>query len=567
MELIRFTATNYRSIRNAQDIKLSRKTVLIGPNNEGKSNILLALVTAMKVIEKGDYFRGGLSPRVLAQVMFERGGLYDYERDYPKDLQNAAHSGVTSLRLEFELDSRETGDFRRFVGSSLNGSLPLELRLGFESLEFRVKKQGPGGQALTAKKFEIAKFVSQRIRVEHIAAVRTAAQAEAVVTSLVERELRPLEKDPQYKAALRQIEALQRPTLDKLENAIRDTLAGFLPSLKSVAIQLPKEDRLGALRRCSVLVDDGTKTTLQRKGDGAQSLAALGIMRHQSDRDAEGRALVIAIEEPESHLHPDAIQRLHEVVRELSQRHQVVLTTHCPLFADRADIAANIIVKNKTAKPAAHIDAIRKALGVRAADNLRHAEMVLLVEGEGDRVALQALLNALAPALSKSLQSGVLSLTSMGGATHLPFYARATKDSVCDVHAFLDLDAGAVAAIKSAISEGILTQGEVTQATCPGLRESELEDLLDPDLYDDVAKNYGIASLAGLLRGTGKWSARLETAFRRRGKVLDAGMKRELKMRVAERVAAKPRAALHAGRRGAFDALVEELSGRLRNSD
>ena len=31
MELIRFTATNYRSIRNAQDIKLSRKTSAYRP--------------------------------------------------------------------------------------------------------------------------------------------------------------------------------------------------------------------------------------------------------------------------------------------------------------------------------------------------------------------------------------------------------------------------------------------------------------------------------------------------------------------------------------------------------
>jgi putative ATP-dependent endonuclease of OLD family len=563
MELLRFTATNYRSIRNAQDITLAHKAVLIGPNNEGKSNILLALVTAMRVIESGHHFASGFTPQQLARIILPyRGPIYDWERDFPKDLQNVQRSGVTTLSLEFALDSRETREFRKSVGSSLNGTLPVQIRLGFESLEFRVKKQGPGGHALTQKSAQIARFVSQHMRVEHIAAVRTAAQAEAVANSLVERELRAVEKYPQYKAALRQIESLQRPILDKLQDSIRDTLAAFLPSVKGVTIELPKEDRLGALRQCRVYVDDGNKTALQRKGDGAQSLAALGIIRHQSERDAEGRSLVIAIEEPESHLHPDAIHRLRDVVEELSRRHQIVLTTHCPVFADRINIGANILVRNKTARPAPSLDAIRAALGVRAADNLRHAELVLLVEGEADRRSLRALFREV-PKLRGALRDGTLAMTVLGGASTLSFYARATKDSVCDVHAFLDGDTDGERAIDSAIREGILANNEITRATCPGLRESELEDLFDPALYEDIAKSYGIASLTGLMRGKGKWSARVASAFRRKGKMFDEAAKSNLKLRIAERVESSPGDSLHPSRRGAFDALAEELAGRL----
>jgi hypothetical protein len=89
--------------------------------------------------------------------------------------------------------------------------------------------------------------------------------------------------------------------------------------------------------------------------------------------------------------------------------------------------------------------------------------------------------------VAEAVRHGGLKITSLGGASKLPFFARATKDSVCDVHAFMDNDDEANVAIASALGESILAQSEITQATCPGLRESEFEDLLDPAIYADIA--------------------------------------------------------------------------------
>jgi predicted ATPase len=47
MRLVSFSVENYRSITKARRIPLAASTVLIGPNNEGKSNILRALSVAM----------------------------------------------------------------------------------------------------------------------------------------------------------------------------------------------------------------------------------------------------------------------------------------------------------------------------------------------------------------------------------------------------------------------------------------------------------------------------------------------------------------------------------------
>jgi predicted ATP-dependent endonuclease of OLD family len=49
MQLQGITVQKFRSITAARKIPLDRMTILVGPNNEGKSNILRALVLAMAV--------------------------------------------------------------------------------------------------------------------------------------------------------------------------------------------------------------------------------------------------------------------------------------------------------------------------------------------------------------------------------------------------------------------------------------------------------------------------------------------------------------------------------------
>ena len=210
--------------------------------------------------------------------------------------------------------------------------------------------------------------------VEYIPAIRTAESAESVVQSLLERELSVLEDDPAYSAALKTIAELQKPLLNHLSQSVKQTMVKFLPAIKDVRVEIEEAQRFRALRRSArVIVNDGTPTELKYKGDGVQSLAALALMRHSSESAASGRTFVIVIEEPESHLHPKAMHSLKSVLNELRNKHQLVLTTHSPLFVDREHVSSNIIVKNTVAKPAKDIAEVRDVLGVRASDNLHLA--------------------------------------------------------------------------------------------------------------------------------------------------------------------------------------------------
>ena len=51
MELVNFSVTNFRSITTAHKITISGTTILIGKNNEGKSNILKGLDIAMTILQ------------------------------------------------------------------------------------------------------------------------------------------------------------------------------------------------------------------------------------------------------------------------------------------------------------------------------------------------------------------------------------------------------------------------------------------------------------------------------------------------------------------------------------
>lgn len=565
MRLTSITVENYRSITKAHRIPISELTVVVGPNNEGKSNILRALVTAMSVLtsSRPRFAHPAKASRIVVRTSSYR-SLFDWEKDFPVHLQGRKRNGQSVIILDFKLTSDELQDFRAEIRSKLNDSLPIKICLGPREVVISVNKKGPGGPALTKKSSKIAAFVAARLEFEHIPAVRTAGSAEEIITTLVARELRQLEENQDYVAALKKIGEVQRPVLEQLSASVKQTLVKFLPKVVDVTVGVPEDNRFRAMRRaCEIVVDDGTPTLLSYKGDGVQSLAALALMRHAAETAARGKHLVIAIEEPESHLHSSAIHEIRDVLAKLSQRHQVVITTHNALFVDRVRPAANILVSQRKARPARNVAEIRDILGVRAADNLRHAALVILVEGEEDIVSLQALLGKKSKKITRALTEATLAFDSLNGASNLGYKLGLLRAAICGTHCVLDDDSAGRKAFNTAEIEGLTSQVETNFLTCPGKDEAELEDLIDPAIYVDMLKNrYGIG-LSPEFRSKAKWSSRMRQVFKRQGKQWTDAIESEVKLAIARKVAAEPDYALYSACRASFDALAAAIEGRL----
>jgi predicted ATP-dependent endonuclease of OLD family len=561
MRLISFSVTNFRSITEAHRIPIGDSTVLIGRNNEGKSNLLRALSIAMKALTShaGDDAQSDYEAR--------DGQRYSWRRDFPISLQTRTSSTESIFRLEFTLDDNEIAEFRQEIKSNLNGSLPIEIRFGKASApKIHVPKRGPGGTALSSKSAKIAKYIAAHIQFNYIPAIRTEAEALSVVQEMLSVELAQLERNTEYLTALQKISDLQQPILDGVSESIKSSLKQFLPNIKSVSVRIPPSARRVALRsQCRVEIDDGSRTLLEYKGDGVKSLAALGLLK---DKRKTVGASVIAIEEPESHLHPGAMHSLRDVIEQLAIDNQVVITTHSPLFVDRASVSRNILIDGSSAKPARDISAIRNLLGVRASDNLVNASHVLVVEGDEDVVALAATLPHLSHVIAKALKQHHLVIEPIGGAGNLSYKLSLLANALCVAHVLLDNDEAGKKAYDKADAEGALRLADTTFVNCRGMPSSELEDCFDKAAYEaEVLQEFGVDLNDTAFRGNKKWSDRAKECFEKQGKLWTSKVEAQLKAVVASTIAKKPVIALNQHKRNSIDALVVALENKLGVQD
>ncbi len=559
-----FGLQNYRSIRKAEGIALGDFTVLIGPNNEGKSNMLTGLVTGLNLLtlvgSRQPTARLRQSPTALLDTAARR-GIIDWDRDASVGLRDTPSAKVV-FDFEFELSPDEILEFKSQVKSSLNGRLPMRVSVSRDKgVELIVKKPGRGSKTLNAKSNQIAFFIGRRIRLQSIPAIRTDRSTIDMVREMVVEELASLRDSPEYVAALGKIEELQRPILEALQTVIHSSLEQFLPDVRAVEIRV--QDREMAVRRdIEVLIDDGVTTPLAQKGDGIKSLAALSLTHHLSkDRSAAGQAVILAVEEPEAHLHPRAIHALRAVLQQLATEQQVVITTHSPVLANRRSVGSNVVVHKNKASSAKTLAEIREVLGVHVGDNLASAELVLLVEGPADESILSAILAQRSASISDRLADGRLVIQSTRGVRNLSNQLALLRGFLCEVHVVVDNDQPARDAVKKAESLGLLAPSEYHLCSYPGMKDSELEDLLDVASYAEcLTGTYGLTfPTAQFDARKGKWSDRVETLFTAGGKAFDEPAVKKL---VSDFVALRPEHAVHPAAEPVVAALVEAIESR-----
>ena len=572
VRLVQFSVTNFRSMLKAEKLPLGEFTVLVGPNNEGKSNILQAMVLGMEALsltQTARILRAGSRTRTRTRRAGRSQG-YDWMRDVPQSLQAVKPDGRTTMRFDFQLTPEENEEFYAEVGSKLNTALPISISFGRTgSPQFTVRKPRHGA-ALSAKRDDIARFIGERVDVQYISAIRTGEDASGIVSRMLARELNAAADDPDYAAALAKVRELRQPVLDALSVSVTQKIRDLLPDVERVEVRTRSEqdDALVVLGDVEVIVDDGVPTDLIYKGDGVQSLAALAMTQHYSSSTARALEFILAVEEPEAHLHPRAIHALRDALRQTASEQQVIITTHSPLFANRLDLASNIIVRKNKAQPAQSVAELREVLGVRTADNLASAELILLVEGMADEISIRALLAQRSGVLAKALQDGVLAITGLRGGGNLPYLLRVAQESLAVVHIFLDDDDQGRQSAQVARADPIITPADVTMASCLGARQAEFEDLVDPERYRDrLLREFNVDTRHPWMKQMtrGKWSRRLALVFQASGAQWDDSIETQVKTLVAECVAADPASAILLDRESVLAGLVNGLETKLKS--
>lgn len=507
MKLVSFSVTNYRSVTTAHKIPMQNLTVLVGKNNEGKSNILSALSVATRAVmlhsSRGRTPSGYRDPNSFQ---------YEWARDFPIQFQNRK-SGLESIfRLDFRLEGEELSEFQTATGIRGNEDIPIRVRIGKDNNP-KVEVRKRGSPAYNQKSSIITDFISRRISFNHIQAVRTDGMAINALRAAIHSELLSLRENPEYLEAQQRVYELQQAVLERMSQQLLQPLQTFLPSVQRITVKHPYEDHLEHLRYSDidVVIDDGVATSIRNKGDGIKSLVTLAILK---DRRALAGASVIAIEEPESHLHSGAIHSLVDVIHKIAKNSQVIITTHNPLFVQQNRIESNIIVDNGTARPAKNVAEIREMLGVLPSDNLQNARHVLVVEGADDAMALAKLLPHYSAVVGEALRSNTLVIKPLGGAGNLSHDLADLQRCMCKYVVLIDHDSAGIEAADRAIRNNLITEANIKYTLCPGSVEAEFEDCLQSKLYERaIIDKFSVNIRCAQFRGNAKWSERMKLAF------------------------------------------------------
>lgn len=329
LNIRRLILQRFRSVRK-DVIDLSNPIFLVGKNGSGKSNVIDAFA-----------FLSECMSLPLHTVFQNRGGINAVR--YRSG--SRSHPGNFAIRV----------DFNFMNGSPATGWYAFEIR-ALPDYTFSVVREKCS--VLTGEKLHW--FYRQAESFEtNVAGLNPALGTEALALPIIggAQEFAPVVKGL---GAMR-VFSIQPAKIQELQEPDAGTnLKSDGSNLASVLQLLSREDKENLTRLCEILgtiVPDTTKVrtvkhgkrlslefTQEWKSDGETksvkfeafsmsdgTLRALGIL---SSFFQNVIPTLIAIEEPESSIHPEALGSILDVIRSFARKTQIVVTTHSPELLD-----------------------------------------------------------------------------------------------------------------------------------------------------------------------------------------------------------------------------------------
>lgn len=191
-----------------------------------------------------------------------------------------------------------------------------------------------------------------------------------------------------------------------LEALVEHLLGQNFPQAR-VELNIPPPELRTILNSAQIYVDDGSRDLIEHKGDGIKRSLTFSLLRAYVQRIREKpteaetlsapRPLIFLFEEPELYLHPKSQRVLFDSLATIAETHQVIVTTHSPLFFSPGITAGftRIIKQAATPKPIGVLHPVNFVLDNASAEVFRLARFenadaaffssrVVLFEGESD---------------------------------------------------------------------------------------------------------------------------------------------------------------------------------------
>lgn len=463
MRIRNLRVSGYRSLA-AVDIPLDNLTILIGRNNSGKSNILLAVKLLLegtkRDISESDFFEISEGERV-DEISIEAtlAGVTKY-------LPLSAEQHRTKIAKSIENDSLRVK--RVIMRSPLNVGkleiwqpakeeygLPTGIEAGLKQILpeviFIEAFKDPSDEAVAKGSTVLGKLI--RLTIEQVA-----TQIKADIGDSFEFAARKLNV---YETDGKLVD--DRPEdLKRIEARIREHIqAMFEGSDIRLKFALPGVTDLIAGGTVE-LKDKGPWTPPEGKGQGFQRALYFALLRALVDemRESSGtevtRPFILEFEEPEAFLHPGLQQELGDILEAISEANQVMIATHSPLLVSPRRIGSVVILRQETSQetqsyctrcmipdleklPSSEDKQLSRLLMFSSSSEFLFADCVLVVEGLSDRTLIEASWEV----VRKSMQvdgSLTLAVIDAGNKTVVPVWVDCLKAMELSAHGLVDLD-------------------------------------------------------------------------------------------------------------------------------
>ncbi len=469
MKIQSVTIHNFRSIQHACFV-CKDMLVLLGQNNAGKSNVIAALEFALTPSAKPDRedlsaFASPDDEETWVEVVFdrltdrERATLSEYllEEGTVRIRKTATYSSDGAVSVVYQgyrrepthdwLKSRNADALRKGDASArdpLCDYLPKTSRLTSNHIRKAQSQYIEAHRSTLVYCEELEKGLllgTKRLPIGVlpefflVPAVRNLRDESKVKsTTLFGRLLSRVVAttalaEPRFREVQDKLEALsdslgagsgsdnRPPLLDGLASLIEEELSEWGNLSLSLEVVPPNLSRV--LEGTKIHLDDGFKTSAERKGDGLQRAVIFALLKawatlvRQSDGHTEAtvprnasESVVFAIEEPETFLHPHKQRVWGSSLRELAKQdnNQVFICSHSTHFVDLKHYRDIGLVRRASANEATTVVQCRKELfeGQDKSDrkkrlHMRHwvnpdrgemlfARRVAFVEGETEKV-------------------------------------------------------------------------------------------------------------------------------------------------------------------------------------
>ena len=309
---------NYLSLRDVE-LPLKPLTVLVGPNASGKSNILRALnrINMMMTFEEllsvefiQDSLWAGEGSNIIFQLQAEAKGtsaIYELELKVEEDNPSVAEKLSVD---DVQVISIQNGEGVVWDENGKN-------RTDYKSNKLALRSAGdyghkPATSALTEfiKSWKFYDFLPDLIR------------NKLMQFSSVTKELYESPKLDSYGISLPEVLSDWHNNTPELFHNVSESLAA------STNLKIDQRTIGDELELCLL---EGYKKPILMQGasDGTLRLVAYYILLNQLELPP-----LIAIEEPERNLHPGALTDIANVLEQIAERTQVIITTHSSQLLD-----------------------------------------------------------------------------------------------------------------------------------------------------------------------------------------------------------------------------------------